>query len=213
MSSDRPDESINEYPPEEIMASLPLRIIPFPVNRAVARYPVDNITANTVADYFLALANECEEPITNMKLNILVYYVQAWSLAVFDRPLFTEEIEAWVHGPVLQSVYDTYRQFRWTPIITGDLDLGKIEQLYSLEQRELLNDITEVYFPKTTYALEQLTQSEDPWIAARAELAPYEPSNNIITHESMRNYYAKMLTMKDEHVDDTSRSSSKQKRA
>jgi uncharacterized phage-associated protein len=35
------------------------------------------ITANTVADYFLALANEIEEPLTNMKLNKLVYYAQA----------------------------------------------------------------------------------------------------------------------------------------
>jgi uncharacterized phage-associated protein len=82
---------------------------------------VDNITASTVADYFLALGDESEEPVTNMKLNILVYYAQAWHLAVFGRPLFADEIEAWVHGPVLRTVYDTYRRFRWTPIITDDL--------------------------------------------------------------------------------------------
>ncbi len=212
MSPDRPNEHINEYPAEEISACPPLQIIPFPVNRAAERSPVDNITASVVADYFLALANECEEPVTNMKLNILVYYAQAWHLAVFDRPLFADEIEAWVHGPVLRIVYDTYNeQFRWTPIITGDLDLEKIRQQFSPEQQELLDDITEIYFPKTAYALEQLTQREDPWRVAREGLAPYEPSSNIITQDSMKNYYARMLPTKDEHVDDTY--SAEQKRA
>ena len=151
------------------------------------------ITANTVADYFLALANECEEPITNMKLNILVYYTQAWCLAVFDRPLFADEIEAWVHGPVLRTLYNTYKQFRWTPIITGDLNVEEIRQQFSPELQELLDDISEIYLPKTTYALEQLTQSEEPWIVARQGLAPYEPSSNLITEDSMKNYYARML--------------------
>jgi len=151
------------------------------------------IAASTVADYFLALANESEEPITNLKINKLVYYAQAWHLAIFDAPLFADEVEAWVHGPVVRTIHDTYKRFRWTPIITGDLNLGEIRQQFSPEQQELLDDITEIYFPKTTYALEQLTQSEDPWITAREELAPYEPSSNIITQDSMKNYYARML--------------------
>jgi len=154
------------------------------------------INASTIADYFLALANEIEEPITNMKLNKLVYYAQAWHLAVFNRPLFADEIEAWVHGPVLKNVYDSYKQFRWIPIITGDLNLEEIRQQFSPEQQELLDDITEIYLPKTAYALEQLTQSEDPWIVAREGLAPYEPSSNIITQDSMKNYYARMLRKK-----------------
>jgi uncharacterized phage-associated protein len=171
------------------------------------------ITGNTVADYFLALANECEELVTNMKLNILVYYAQAWHLAVFDSPLFVDEIEARVHGPVLPIVYDTYRPFRWKPIITGDLDLEEIRRQFSSEQQEILDDIIEIYFPKTAYALEQLAQSEDPWRVARSGLAPYEPSNKIITQDSMKRYYARILATKDEQTDDTSHSFPEQKRA
>jgi len=37
MSSDRPNEHINEYPVEEIPVSSPLRIIPFPVKRIAMR--------------------------------------------------------------------------------------------------------------------------------------------------------------------------------
>jgi uncharacterized phage-associated protein len=152
------------------------------------------ITANTVANYFLALAQECEEPITNLKLNKLVYYTQAWHLALFNSALFDEKIEAWVHGPVLPVLYEAYKQFKWKPIIADDLNLEEIKQEFNSDQQDLLDDIVEIYFPETAYALEQLTHSEDPWIFAREGLAPYEASNNIITHDAMEFYYAKKLT-------------------
>jgi uncharacterized phage-associated protein len=152
------------------------------------------ITANTVANYFLALAQDCEELITNLKLNKLVYYTQAWYLALHYQPIFGDEIEAWVHGPVIPTVYDAYKQFRWAPIIIDQLDIEQIKQQFNPEHLELLNDIEEVYLPETARALEQLTHSEDPWIQARGDLAPWESSHNIITHESMRAYYARKLT-------------------
>jgi uncharacterized phage-associated protein len=151
------------------------------------------ITANTIATFFLAFAQECQEPITNLKLNKLVYYTQAWHLALFKEPLFKDEIEAWVHGPVVPNTYDAYKQFRWTPIITDDINLEEIKQQFSPEQQELLDDIIEVYFPKTAYELEQMTHDEDPWITARNGLAPYEASHNIIAHDVMQKYYAGML--------------------
>ena len=131
-SNKLPTAFTDEHSVEEVLPWSPLQIIQLqdgsPVDRAAEYYPQDNITASAVADYFLALANECEEPITNMKLNILVYYAQAWHLALFNRPLFADEIEAQVHGPILRTVYDTYRQFRWTPIITNDLNLEELRR-------------------------------------------------------------------------------------
>lgn len=149
------------------------------------------ITATNVAKYFLALANECEDPITNLKLNKLVYYAQAWHLALFGTSLFQEDIEAWKHGPVLPVIYDAYKHFRWTPITGDNLSSEEMRQLFSAEQQELLDDIVEIYFPQTAYALEQMTRDEDPWVFARQGLAPHE--SNIITHDAMRIYYVKML--------------------
>ncbi|HYT41450.1 MAG TPA: type II toxin-antitoxin system antitoxin SocA domain-containing protein [Methylomirabilota bacterium] len=160
------------------------------------------ITANTVADYFLAVANECEELITNLKLNKLVYYTQAWHLALFKEPMFEDKTEAWVHGPVLPVVYDTYKHFKWTPIIRHDLNLEEIKQQFSTEQQELLDDIVEIYLPKTAYELEQLTRDEDPWIFARAGLAPYEASHQVIAHDAMQKFFAELL--KQGNADDTS---------
>ncbi|HWS84323.1 MAG TPA: type II toxin-antitoxin system antitoxin SocA domain-containing protein [Ktedonobacteraceae bacterium] len=160
------------------------------------------ITANTVADYFLALANEIEELITNLKLNKLAYYTQAWHLALFKEPMFEDKIEAWVHGPVLPVVYDTYRHFKWAPIIRHDLKLEEIRQQFSTEQQELLDDIVEIYLPKTAYELEQLTRDEDPWVIARDGLEPDKASHNVITHDAMQKYFAELL--KQGNIDDTS---------
>ena len=160
------------------------------------------ITANTVADYFLALANEIEELITNLKLNKLVYYTQAWHLALFKEPMFEDEIEAWVHGPVLPVVYDTYKHFKWTPINVEAQPPEEIRQQFSSDQQDVLDDIVEIYLPKTAYELEQLTRDEDPWVIARAGLAPYEASHNVITHDAMQRFFGGLL--KQGNSDDTS---------
>ena len=44
------------------------------------------------------------ELMTNMKLQKMLYYQQGFHLAYFDTPLFDDEIEAWMYGPVVKSV-------------------------------------------------------------------------------------------------------------
>lgn len=151
------------------------------------------LSINTIADYFLALANESQELITNMKLNKLVFYTQAWHLAIFKKPIIEEDFEAWVHGPVLPTLYQKYRGFTFQPIIKNKIDLKKIKSKFNPELKKLMSDIVEVYFPKTAYELEQLTHSEDPWKNARKGLEPDALSTNIITKESIQSYYSGLL--------------------
>jgi uncharacterized phage-associated protein len=51
-------------------------------------------TPDAVADYFLWSARECGDLLTNLRLQKLVYYAQAWFLALYDEPLFDGEFEA-----------------------------------------------------------------------------------------------------------------------
>ena len=66
---------------------------------------VTGIIYNDVVDYFLGFANETGEWITNLKLQKLVYYAQAWHLAIYSKPLFNTDFEAWVHGNVIHDLY------------------------------------------------------------------------------------------------------------
>jgi uncharacterized phage-associated protein len=74
-------------------------------------YPV-----NQVADSIIALCHDRGIELTNLKLQKLVYYVQAWKLAIDHEPLFPDDIEAWVHGPVVPQVFRRFKALRWDPL-------------------------------------------------------------------------------------------------
>ncbi|MFU7502447.1 MAG: Panacea domain-containing protein [Candidatus Tisiphia sp.] len=55
---------------------------------------------------------EAGDTITQLKLQKLIYFAQGVSLALLDRPLFNEEIEAWKQEAVvrvLQKIFDNFK--------------------------------------------------------------------------------------------------------
>jgi uncharacterized phage-associated protein len=140
-------------------------------------------SAHTVAKYVLFHFQEKGEPINNLKLQKLLYYIQAWHLTLFDKALFHEDIEAWVHGPVVPSVYREYKGFRWGPITVS----SPVE--FSAEDGKHADEVLAAYGKFNAWELERLSHSENPWKQARAGLAPDASSNAVITHESMKAYY------------------------
>jgi|SRR6267154_838676 len=143
-------------------------------------------TANLVAERIISLSYEKQSPISNLKLQKLLYYSQAWCLAFQRKSLFDEEIEAWVHGPVVPAVFRYYRDCKWSPIP----DAG-IHSAYSF--RPHLEEVWRAYGKFSAYDLERLTHSEQPWKEARGGLAPDASSNKIISKSSMRDYYSARL--------------------
>ncbi|HEY9876405.1 MAG TPA: type II toxin-antitoxin system antitoxin SocA domain-containing protein [Candidatus Obscuribacterales bacterium] len=137
-----------------------------------------------VADYFIWLANETGSFVSNLKLQKLVYYAQAWHLALYGTPLFQEDFQAWVHGPVIPALYQKYRNFGWQPILEdANPELPK-------EVQDFLNEVAEEYFACDAYELEQMTHIEAPWNRARGDLQTDAPSNAVINKEWMKEYYA-----------------------
>jgi uncharacterized phage-associated protein len=148
--------------------------------RAVTRM----IDQNSVADYLICTARQYGELLTNLKLQKLLYYAQAWHLAFYDEPLFDEEFRAWKHGPVLPTQYRRFRHTGWNPILDrlNPPDLPE-------EMRVYLQEILRSYGSETAIALERMTHSESPWREARGNLDPDQNSNRAISTESMRGFY------------------------
>ncbi len=140
-----------------------------------------------IAQYFIWVANETGSFISNLKLQKLVYYAQAWHIAIHDSPLFEEDFEAWVHGPVIPSLYRQYKSFGWQPISE--------DVIPQLPQNicEFLDEVVQEYFDCDGYELEQMTHLEDPWNRAREDLAPDEPSNQVIKKEWMKEFYGERV--------------------
>lgn len=142
------------------------------------------LTCFDIAEYFIRLANETGSFISNLKLQKLVYYAQAWHLAIHGEPLFQEDFQAWVHGPVIPELYQKYQSFSWRPI-----EEDANPQL-SQTVEEFLEEIADEYFSCDSYELEKMTHLEDPWNWARVGLPIDEPSNAIIRKDWMKKYYA-----------------------
>lgn len=145
--------------------------------------------ANAVADYLLCFAHEHGDLISNLKLQKLVYYAQAWFLALNENDqLIDEDFEAWVHGPVQPALYRRFRANRWNPI---NVDPEKPELDNDIES--FLNEVIDVYWGFSAYELERLTHAEDPWNEARGDIPVDELSNAVISTESIKAYYSNLL--------------------
>jgi uncharacterized phage-associated protein len=141
-------------------------------------------TAKQIADYILFFAHDSGSFISNLKLQKLLYYTQAWHLALKDRPLFDGKFEAWVHGPVHNDTYQIFKVYGYKNI---DAEVSKPE--LDDETESFLKEVMEEYFPLDAYQLEQLTHQESPWIIARGNLPPTEPSNAVISESEMTKFY------------------------
>lgn len=148
---------------------------------------VKKISALSVAEYFIDKANKRNESITNKKLQKLLYYAQVWSLVVNDEKLYSERIEAWVHGPAVPVVYRKFKVFEFNSI---KLDTSSISFNVSRKQIKLLDNIWSVYGKYDAEYLELLSHSELPWQEARNEMSVSERSNNAISLVTARKYYA-----------------------
>ena len=140
--------------------------------------------ADKIAKYTIKFSHEHGDLITNLKMQKLIYYAQAWHLALYGSPLFDERIEAWVHGPVVPSVYRKYKQWEWRPI-----DSEPEEEKFDSKTLNHLDEIMDVYGGVSAYDLEKLTHQEAPWQNARKGLPSDAPSNSVISHQDMRDYY------------------------
>lgn len=118
-------------------------------------------TAYDVANYLIYLLSDCCDDLTNMKLNKLLYYAQGHYLQKTGHPLFSDTIEAWDHGPMVNSVYQKYKSHEKTPIKKWDQSLV---QNISDDDQVFIMDIAREYSRYTASALREMTHKPNsPW--------------------------------------------------
>lgn len=136
-------------------------------------------SAQDIADYFLALVDRDEgELLSNLKLQKLLYYAQGFYLALYDKPLFEDRIEAWTHGPVVPVVYHNYKKYGSDALpFPENFYIDK----YDSETKNLLNEIYDSYGQYSAVYLRNLTHQEAPWINT--------DEGSEISLEKMKNYF------------------------
>ena len=159
------------------------------------------ISAKTLAEYLIYLNHEIQgqdADITPMKLQKLLYYCQGYSLALTGKPIFYEEIEAWRNGPVVESVYREYKQYK-----NNVIPVNEANNFENLD--EALKSIARLVVDEkkwlSAYALSDATHKEMPW---RSTFEPQSDfPHDIISHEKIKNFFSNEFLKWEEELDET----------
>lgn len=141
-----------------------------------------------VSDFFVYKSSLEGKPITNKKVQKLVYYAQAWNLVFNGMVLFDDPIEAWIHGPAVRQLYAKYKKYGYM----GIADNPSVHT-FSAQVQEVLNDVWQVYGKYDADYLEVLSHTEQPWIAARGGVESDQRTEAIIDTDIMKRFYAELL--------------------
>lgn len=148
------------------------------------------LTAQKTADYFLSRTREDGDcPMTNLRLQGLLYYAQAWHLALTGRPLIGEVIQAWRHGPVVPSIYDRYKDCRWRRIPPPTTP----PEVEDPEAVAVLEAVWNAYGRLSASQLQTMAHDELPWQEARSGSGPYENRGPALSRTTMRDYFRSRL--------------------
>ena len=159
-----------------------------------------DININQVADVLVLKFVTDGGSLSVLKLQKLLYYVEAWYVALNNEALFKAEFEAWMHGPACPVIFQRFKHQHnktlYSNILIEDIDAKAagafIEQNRSIDEH--IDNVLEVYGGLSGPQLEELTHNETPWLNARGALKAYQACDHVISKESMRCFYKQQLS-------------------
>lgn len=130
-----------------------------------------------------ASSTEQGELASNMKLQKLLYYMQGFHIAVFDKKLFEEDIEAWQYGPVVPIVYEEYNNNGSNGIVPEEKEPIKLND----KEERLFEQVFNVYGQYSAIGLMNLTHNESPWKTTNTG------KGSVISYDKLKNYFKTRL--------------------
>ena len=160
------------------------------------------INALSVANYFIDLAQRDSVSITQLGLMKRVYVAHGFSLALLNFSLLDprfDEVEAWKYGPVIPSVYHSFKCYRNGPITDKTIIVEWDEKshtekyifpdLNDSRAKKIVEMVWDRYKGYTDSEMVTLTHKKGtPW-----DLCYEEGMNNKIPDSYTKLYYTKLV--------------------
>lgn len=137
-----------------------------------------------VAKYIILYCKQHGYSISNLKLQKLLYFVQAQFLVTLGRPAFNEEIEAWDFGPVVPEAYQHFKIWG-SAEIPGIVANGAAEKIY-IEDQRVMDEILEECASYSASYLVEITHHQSPWIDAYEKYC-----SNIISRNAIKEFFGR----------------------
>ena len=145
-----------------------------------------NYKAIDIANWLIFKAAIYGDLITHLKVQKLLYYSEAWVQAMLGKNLFSENFQAWSHGPVVPEVFQALKFHQWNSLPVPDKEsIIEIDPEYL----DVLNQVFDTYADIPAKTLESMTHNDEPWIKARGDLASEERCEVVISKNEIREYF------------------------
>ena len=132
-----------------------------------------------VCRHIINYSNEQNYGISNLKLQKILYFVQAYFLLNSDGkcPCFDEKIEAWDFGPVVPEAYHEFKQYGSgnIPFVKSYLDYEDEHDIWSIRRiafedkqisqkdKMMIDAVVDEFSAFSATSLVNLTHNQDPW--------------------------------------------------
>lgn len=121
--------------------------------------------ARQVANWFVQRASRDGRALTIMSVLKLAYFAHGWHLEMYKTPLFSNDVEAWQHGPVVPEVYHSFRR---QGVVVSDT-LPSFQPEFDGVVQSLLEQIYTIYGGLTAFTMSSIThEAGGPWAVARS---------------------------------------------
>jgi len=166
-----------------------------------------SFSAFAIANEFLNIAKKHVMPLTPMKIQKLVFYAHGWSLALTEKPLIYDRIEAWEWGPVIPKLYGKLKSYGNEPVskpisyiaiqgtkfhaVIPSLENSEAPEESKDEAREILAGAWDTYGKYSPARLSNATHAKGtPWEQV------YQPGvrGKVIPDPLIEEYFKRMLT-------------------
>ena len=135
-----------------------------------------------IIDYLLY---KCED-ITPLALQKSLYYVQGFYYAFMGEFIFSEDCEAWVHGPAYRDIYSRYSSYKFDIIDSkGECD----DSVFTISEKTIIDNVIKNLCCYSGKILEKFTHSESPWLNTRGDLPKSATSNRTIQKQLLGDYF------------------------
>lgn len=155
-------------------------------------------SALEVARHIINYSNQAEQFLSVLKLQKIMYFVQAKFLISQGRPCFADNIEAWDFGPVVPSVLHEFLRFGLysIPPVThyfvddekayfGIRKVEFLDRTISDEDKAAIDEVVDYFAEYSSVDLTDLTQKQKPWTDAYCR-----DCQNVIPVDGIRTYFA-----------------------
>ena len=135
-----------------------------------------------ICQYILYYYRINDKSLSNLKLQKILYFLQAEFLVAKNTPCFSEEIMAWGCGPIVPKAYYEYRIYGGALI--PNFNTKNNSYLFYGDDLSIINEMLKTTINYSPTIMTQITLKQTPW---KQTYSPY--FEREISHKSIKDFF------------------------